>query len=151
MDDVRYPKRKHPRMKHYDYATPGYYFVTICTHDKMCLFGKPQQLNSIGQKAKDALEEIPVHFLGVSIDKYVVMPNHIHAIIILTGHTVDLSTIVGSYKAFVSKEVHKSFPDITVWQASFHDHVIRDQKGYEHIWTYIDTNPQQWENDCFYV
>lgn len=151
MEDVRYPKRKNPRMKHYDYSTPGYYFVTFCTHDKMCLFGNAQQLNSLGQKAKESLEEIPVHFPGVVIDKYVVMPNHIHAIIILTGHNIHLSTVIGSYKSFVAKQVRKSFPGLKVWQASFHDHVIRDQKGYEHIWMYIDTNPQQWENDCFYA
>lgn len=151
MEEVRYAKRKNPRMKNYDYTTPGYYFVTICTHEKKCLFGHPQQLNQLGHAAMQALEEIPKHFPGVQIDKCVVMPNHVHAIIILTEHAVHLSTVIGSYKSYVTKQAGKLYSSQTIWQASFHDHVIRDQKGYEHIWMYIDSNPQQWESDCFFV
>ena len=146
-----YPQRKNPRIKGYDYATPGYYFVTICTYEKMRYFGMPQRLNALGKLAQKAFSQIPEHFQGVHVDKFVVMPNHVHAIIVIEEYGVSLSTIVGAYKSYVTREVHKIKPDIKLWQVSFHDHGIRDQRGYEKIWEYIDTNPLKWESDCFYV
>ena len=151
MDEPRYPQRKNPRMKDYDYSTPGYYFVTICTWEKQCLFGQPSQLNTLGKMADHAMMKIPMHFPDVHIDKYVIMPNHVHAIIVLTTHQHCLSTVIGSYKAFVTKEARHTLPGKKIWQASFHDHAIRDQQGYEKIWQYIDSNPQLWEKDCFFV
>ena len=150
MIDSNFPQRKHPRLPYYDYATPGYYFVTICTHEKRCIFGPPARLNALGQIADAAFGEISKHFPQVQVHKYVVMPNHVHAILILQPGTTGLSTVVGSYKSSVTKKIHAIDPKITVWQTSFHDHVIRNQPGYEKIWSYIETNPLKWEDDCFY-
>ena len=147
----RFPVRKHPRLKDYDYATANYYFVTICTHNKLCVFGDPMRLSSIGKIAQALLKEIPVHFPGVTVDKYVVMPNHIHGIVVLPGNTANLSTIIGQYKAAVTKSARDFYMDGSLWQTSFHDHVIRNQADYERIWTYIDGNPSKWDEDCFYV
>lgn len=151
MSGKEYPQRKHPRLKKYDYSSPGYYFVTICTHGKSCLFGLAPHLTDYGRIAREGLQYIPKHFPGVRLDKYVVMPNHIHAIVILPPGNSGLSTLIGAYKSYVTRRIHEDSPDIRVWQESFHDHVIRDQRGYEKIWLYIDTNPLKWEDDCFYL
>ena len=147
----RFHSRKNPRLKNYDYAKPNYYFITICTREKKCLFGEAGNLNAHGKIAEKGLLEIDKHFQDVTVDKFVVMPNHIHAIIILTGQAANLSVVLGQYKAFVSNQIHRTDPQETVWQASFHDHVIRDQQSYEKIWLYIDTNPANWKKDCFFT
>ena len=150
-DKDRFPQRRHPRIKNYNYATPNYYFITICTHNKQCIFGQPNALNRFGKIADQAIQSIGCHFDAVLVDKYVVMPNHVHAIIALGDYGPDLTMIIGQYKAHVSKQIHQFAPDLTVWQTSFHDHVIRTQKSYEKIWHYIDTNPVKWPDDCFYL
>lgn len=145
---MSHPERKRNRIPKYDYATPNSYFVTICTHQRQCIFGTVEQLNGFGQIAKELLVRIPQHFPNASVDKYVIMPNHIHAIITL--HAVspdiqkDLSVILGQYKAAVSQRLHKAFPNKTVWQKSFYDNVIRSEKGYQAAWRYIDENPVRW-------
>ncbi|MBQ8622333.1 MAG: transposase, partial [Oscillospiraceae bacterium] len=85
------------------------------------------------------------------IDKYVVMPNHIHIIIFLYGGKSRLDNIIGSYKSFVSRRIHKQQPALKVWQESFHDHIVRNEKSYQNIWLYIESNPMNWEKDCFYL
>ena len=145
----RFPVRKNPRCTGYNYRASNYYFVTVCTREKKWLFGKPGVLNRYGEIAYAGLVGIRKHFPGVSVDKMVVMPNHVHAIIILAGDDVHLSTVIGQYKSFVSKEIHCLDPDISVWQASFHDHVIRNQQSYEKICGYIEGNPLKWQEDCY--
>ena len=85
------------------------------------------------------------------MDKYIIMPNHIHAIIVLEDGARNLSTIIGQYKSYVTRCIHKLDPRLEVWQSSYHDHVIRDQQGYEQIWNYIDGNLQKWQDDCYFV
>ena len=149
-DADRFHNRKNPRLTQYDYSTPNYYFITICSWDKTCIFGSCSQLNSLGTIAQQLMQEIPVHFPNVKVDKFVIMPNHIHAILILDGQT-NLSTVIGQYKAAVTKQYRAFRPDQKIWQTSFHDHVIRNQEDYERIWAYIDTNPVRWMDDCFYT
>ena len=140
--------RKSPRIPGFDYSSENYYFVTICTHEKQCCFYSNGSLNHCGKTAQRFLSQIPEHFTGVKVDKYVVMPNHMHAIVIIEQDcTVALPTIIGQYKSAVSR--HSSVSPL--WQRSFHDHVIRNQISYEKIWNYIDTNPIRWNEDCFYV
>ena len=150
-DSQRFPFRKNPRMKGYDYSTPNYYFVTICTWQKQHLFGQAGNLNVYGELAKQGLQEIESHFPSVKVEHFVVMPNHVHAILILQEQNVSLSVVIGQYKAYVTKAIRKYLPDYHVWQSSFHDHVIRNQKSYEQIWLYIDANPINWEKDCFFT
>ena len=149
------PKRKTARLSGYDYSTPNYYFITICTYQKICIFGKPGQLNSFGKIAENNLLKIPRLNPKIELDKYVIMPNHIHAIFVVRDEKTEkglenLSVIVGQYKASVTKEIRRLESNKEVWQRSFHDHIIRSQKSYEKIWTYIDNNPLKWEEDCFY-
>ena len=151
VDSCRFPKQKSPRMKNFDYASAHYYFVTICTWNKQCLFGSPGNLNTCGLIAEYGLRNISAHFPGVRIDNYVIMPNHIHIILITEEAGINLSNVIGQYKAFVSRQIHKKQSHLHLWQASFHDHVIRSQTSYEKIWLYIDANPANWKKDCFFT
>ena len=148
-------KRKSPRIPEYDYGTPNYYFITICTHNKECLFGSPGMLNNYGILAEENLLKIPQIHPKIQLDKYVVMPNHIHGIFVVSAEKSnmgleDLSIVIGQYKMSVTKQIRRQEPDRKVWQRSFHDHIIRSQKGYEKIWMYIEDNPRKWKEDCFY-
>ena len=95
---------------------------------------------------------IEKHYHCVCLDKFVVMPNHIHLILVIeNGQQVNAAQIVGQFKSGVTREIRSRIPDIVLWQRSFHDHIIRNQKQYERIWAYIDTNPMRWKKDCYFV
>ena len=150
-----FPVRKNTRIPHYNYATCNYYFVTICTHNKTCIFGKPGQLNQFGMISYECIELISKFYPNVQIDKFVVMPNHIHMIVVIgakekQAKLPNLSHVIGQYKMAVTKKIRLLKPDLIVWQRSFHDHIIRNQKSFEKIWLYIENNPVKWEDDCFY-
>jgi REP element-mobilizing transposase RayT len=148
--------RKPTRIPNYDYSRNNYYFVTLCAHERKCIFGSPNCLSLLGKIAERDLNDIGKHFPTVSIDKYVVMPNHIHAIVVIDNgidaeNKTSLINIVGQYKAGVSRKIHTLCDIQLIWQRSFHDRVIRNQKEYEKIWMYIETNPLRWNKDCFYT
>ncbi len=153
------PVRKKLRLENYDYSSDGYYFVTICTHNREKLFGKitndnnTVELNPAGKIVDYHIRNIEKHYENIRIDKYTVMPNHIHLIVVIgcnfelnSTRNPNLSYIIGLFKSGVTKEIGKS-----VWQKRFHDHVIRNEKTYLKIWEYIDTNPLKWKQDIFYV
>ena len=154
------PKRKPTRLKEYDYSTPGIYFITICTHNRKCLLSNiivgeglcalPQNtLTPIGNEIEKSIQYINDNYIGVKIDKYVIMPNHIHLILILDdsgGHgNPPLQNVIGKLKSYTTNK----FGNI-LWQRSYHDHIIRGEKDYRKIWEYIDTNVIRWKKDCFY-
>lgn len=147
------PQRKSPRIPGYDYSTANYYFITICTYQKRSIFGNPGELNWMGRCAEEKLHKIAVLNSGIYIDKYVIMPNHIHIIFDVRNceSRKNLGVVIGQYKMAVTKEIRKMIPDFQVWQRSFYDHVIRNQRSYEKIWTYIEHNPFHWKEDCFYI
>ena len=157
------PKRKPTRLKDYDYSSAGKYFITICTQDKKNLFCqnvgancvRPQDIlfTDIGNIVCAEIENCKNKYDNVDIDKYIVMPNHIHLIIAIysdengrTQFAPTISRMVKQFKGIISKEV-----GFSIWQKSFHDHIIRNEADYLKIWNYIDTNPQKWNEDCFYV
>ena len=144
------PKRKPTRLQNYDYSQQNFYFVTICTNGKKCLFGNIGALNVYGKAAEKCLKEISGIYQGVYVDQFVVMPNHVHAIIAIENG-VSLTHVVGQYKMSVTKEIHRHDKKLSVWQRSFYDHVIRNQEDYQRIWTYICGNPQSWRQDQLYV
>ena len=154
------PKRKPTRLKGYDYSRNGAYFVTICTHGKKHFLSRivgeglralPKNiLTPIGTEIEKSIHFINDNYMGIVIDKYVIMPNHLHMIVILedTGGdgTPPLQNVIGQLKSFTTNKFNK-----TLWQRSFHDHIIRGEEDYQKIWEYIDTNPMKWEFDCFYT
>ena len=88
--------RKSPRIKKYDYSTYGYYFVTVCTNNKECLFGTAEKINDFGIIAQEDLYAIESHYKNIKIDKCVIMPNHIHAIIAIEDSgACNLNTVIG--------------------------------------------------------
>ena len=147
------PKRKANRLRRYDYKSPGYYFVTICTAGKRKLFWKSEQLvdgrpvlSEAGTIVESCIREIPLHYPCVQVEQCNVMPNHVHIILqIVEGNTVPLSAVVGQMKQAVSHTIGKS-----VWQKSYHDHVIRGEQDYLKIWNYVVYNHQKWKEDCFF-
>ena len=149
---MAYYQRKSPRIPNYDYSNPNYYFITICTHQRKCIFGTPKQLNQFGEIAKKHIQNLQNHYVDVRVDQFVVMPNHIHMILILGAENrANIETIIAQYKAGVSREIRKIKYGINIWQRSFHDHVIRDRESYLNIWKYIEGNPLCWEKDCFFT
>ncbi|MBQ4550080.1 MAG: transposase [Oscillospiraceae bacterium] len=149
--DKRLPQRKPTRIPGYDYSRINYYFITICTHEKRCLFYERGRMNQMGLIAQSCMQEIPQHFRGCKVDKFVIMPNHVHVILVIDEAAASpVTTIIGQYKASVSRLIHRIDPSLNIWQRTFHDHVIRTQRRYEEIWSYIDTNPLRWREDCFY-
>ena len=158
--------RKSNRLQTYDYSHAGYYFVTICTHNRVNYFGEidrdQMELSNIGQIAKDCWQHIPEHFENTALDEFVVMPNHIHGIIILVGDAdlrplqqqtaersdMYLSKIIHGFKSSVSRIIKRRWKDhIFAWQRSFYDHVIRSDESLDDIRTYIKNNPMNWESD----
>lgn len=150
--------RKSPRLKEFDYSMPTAYFITICTHQKVCLFGQPDRLNTYGEIASKAIVQISDHYPCVAVIKHVVMPNHVHILLLIDSSKgsekngfPNVTSVIGKYKAAVTREIHAINPLITVWQRSFHDHIPRNEKALEEIWHYIDDNPRKWDLDRFYI
>ena len=160
------PKRKQVRLKDYDYSAPGAYFVTICTQDKTHLFEMENVGNDLcvvpppqNQIIHKYLAEVENKFDNVKIDKYVIMPNHLHIIVVITERHAgrSLQDIMKWFKTMVTNEYIaltktgqcRAF-DKKLFQKSYHDHIIRGEKDYQKIWEYIDTNVIKWEDDCFY-
>ena len=163
-----FPKRKRTRLKNFDYSTNGAYFVTICVKDKQKILWSENRCNNVGANCvrppgnlplsafgnavKDEIERINFVYSDiVKIDKYVVMPNHIHMIVVIdtygrTQFAPTLSRVIKQFKGSITKQIGKS-----IFQKSFHDHIIRDQADYLKIWNYIETNPAKWQEDCFYI
>ena len=149
------PKRRRIRLNGYDYSTANYYYVTICTHNKARLFRNGSfSLTQYGEIAEKELLRVSERFSEVQIDKYAVMPNHIHAVIVINAEQAKqppaLGTIIGLYKSGVSKQIHVVSPDLDVWQRSYYDHIIRGERDYLDIWRYIDENPTKWISDEYY-
>ncbi len=157
------PSRKLPRLRNFDYGSNGCYFVTICTHQRKKLFSQifplsdglsvQNKLTEVGRIAQTQLLKLPERFDGVTIDKYVVMPNHLHAIIAiqngLHGAAYSLSDVICVFKSITTRECRKLGFTGAVFQTSFHDHIIRGDNDYSEIWAYIDANPLNWKKDCF--
>lgn len=155
------------RLQTWDYGSNAAYFVTICTKNRQHFFGKirngKMQLSDIGRMAHKYWNEIPEHFPFVKLDAFVVMPNHVHGVIIIDKtdggwdgrknrfgpQSRNLASIVRGYKIGVTKNARKINPNFA-WQPRFHDHIIRNEPSFERIATYIINNPLNWKTDRFW-
>ena len=153
------PVRKNLRLREFDYSTPGAYFVTICAFDRRMIFGSvvdgQVHPSTAGELAIGCWHEIPSQWPGVELDALVVMPNHIHAILLFIEGDVkvpSLGRVMHWYKAKVTKAVRRvrKDPVLTIWQEKFHDHVVRDEPDLERIRAYIELNPGRWSEDEYY-
>ena len=163
------PERKKLRLEGWDYSQVGYYFVTICVQERERLFWdgtraglEPAPTNAYGELVAQTWLELPAHTTGVRVDKFVVMPNHFHGIVVLENGCVGagskpartpLAEVIRQFKTFSARKVNqmRGTPGRSVWQRSYYDHIIRDEGDYLRIWNYIDTNPTKWGEDEYYV
>ena len=161
-----HPSRKRMRLYQYDYATPGAYFVTICTANRRPVLSKivvgqglapaVVQLLACGSILQQQLMNIPRQFPNMQIDKYVIMPNHIHILFSVkhitspSDHASDIDA-VRVLKSMTTRMCHVYARKGKLFQSSFYDHVVRNQEDYDAIWTYIDNNPSKWEFERFYI
>ena len=110
------------------------------------------QLTTYGQIARKYIES-GNSISGITVDKYVIMPNHIHMILIVAETAASKASpanaavphFISTFKRFVHRDA-----DVKIFQRSYHDHVIRSEQDYQKIWEYIDHNPARWSKDCFY-
>lgn len=157
------PKRKRNRLAEYDYSSPNVYFITVCSDQRKKLFwknvgatiGRPEdvELSPCGETVKRVIMEIPCHYPAVLVDHYVIMPNHIHLLLRICADQYGrpmvaptISTVIQQMKGVAAKRIGYG-----IWQKSFHDHVVRNEKDYLKIWEYIESNPMKWAEDCFYA
>ena len=166
------PQRHSLRLKGYDYSQEGAYFVTICAHGKACLFGdvigSEMKVNELGQKAQAVWDDLPVHYPHVATDAFVVMPNHVHGVIVIQagGEGVGaglkpartesarhgLSEIIRGFKTFSARRINefRETSGATVWQRNYYEHIIRNDADYNRIAEYIVNNPQRWAEDSLH-
>ncbi len=171
--------RRSIRLRGYDYSRPGAYFITICTYNRACLFGEiaddEMVLNEAGRIAEKCWHEIPSHFPHVRLDTFIIMPNHIHAIVILAEQPVDgtdvgaknfsplrphatavrrssgtsqtIGSIVRGFKIGVTKWMRQHTDVYNVWQRNYWEHIVRDEQELHRMRRYIIDNPAKWATD----
>ncbi len=150
----RLPIRKQIRIEDYDYSTPGAYFITVCTANRENLFWSDRgrgelrspadvPLSNIGTIVDNEIQKLNSVYDAVTVDKYCIMPDHIHFIISIntdengrTQFAPTISRVIKQFKGSITKQIGRP-----IWQRSFYDHGIRNQQDYDEIWQYIENNP----------
>lgn len=168
-------RRRSIRLQDYDYAQAGAYFVTICTRNREYLFGEvvdaEMRLNGVGQMARTVWNELPARFPCVCLDAFIVMPNHIHGIIMVgaqfiapdpapcNAHLADamhrgamnraptLGEIVRAYKAASTRAIRVGVDPGFGWQRNYYEHIVRDEASLQQIREYVQGNPSRWAED----
>lgn len=159
------PKRRSLRLPNYDYSANGTYFVTVCTEGKQCILGSVVgggvldapyvQLSKYGISAEQTLLEMSTFYADITIETYVIMPNHVHFVITVSACSgpsrtpaptnARLPAFISTWKRFTNKKA--GFP---LWQRGYYDRIIRNEADYLRIWQYIDQNPAHWAEDEYY-
>jgi putative transposase len=154
-----YHNRRSMRLKGYDYSRPGAYFVTMCLHDHTqrmlgdVVDGK-MVLNEFGKIVDYTWHDLPNHNKNIALDESIIMPNHLHGIIVFVGAGSEpaptdsaighaLPEIIRQLKTFSSRRINhiRKTPGSPVWQRNFYDHIIRDEKSFIVIRQYMQNNP----------
>ena len=141
--------RKPLRLPRYDYSRAGVTFVTFCCRPRIPLLGRVVEdtvdLSPYGEIVAADLRALPGRRPGVAVDVFQVMPDHVHAIVVLGGG-VALGAVVGSLKSGTAAAINRlrRTPGGLVWQRGFYDHVVRDDADLDRIRTYIAENPIRW-------
>ena len=173
---MRYDPGKHHRrsirLKGYDYSQAGAYFVTICTYDRVCLFGEivdgEMVLNDSGRIVVNEWARTAQIRDEIELDEFVVMPNHVHGIIWIVGqHDIpkivvgahrgaplhraprSLGSLIAGFKSTITKRINqdRGTPGAPVWQRNYYEHIIRDEESLNRIRQYIAGNPLRWHLD----
>jgi putative transposase len=165
--------RRHTRLHGFDYRSSFAYFITVCVRNRECVFGSiandAVSLTRRGMIARDCWFDIPDHHAHVELDALVIMPNHVHGILLFVGDASrvgvtpasrpslatgpasgSLGAVVGSYKSAVTRKIHRLRPGAGtgLWQPNYHDHIIRNDGARDRIREYINANPLRWTQDA---
>ena len=154
------PNRKQNRLTEFDYGQEGAYFITLCTQNRARLFQMELPVgnglcavpegNAIIHKW---VRETERKFPNIAIDKYVIMPDHLHLIVTIKERHAgrSLPDVMRFFKTMTTNDYIRGVKDGTLtpfdgklWQKSYYDHVIRNQQDYNEIWQYIENNPTKW-------
>lgn len=158
--------RRTIRLYGYDYSSDSCYFITLCTQEKKCLFGRivdgTMQLNELGKIVEQCWNEIPLHYPHTELIECMIMPNHLHAILHIVGaeylppeetHEPNsaqrgtLGSIIKGFKIGVTKQIGHS-----IWQRNYYEHIIRNAREFDEIVRYIRSNPTRWcEDEMFCI
>ena len=175
-------RRKHPRLKAYDYSQSGAYFVTTNVQGGRCLLSEitvgrglapaEPKLTPAGEIVQRQILAIPKRYPSVSVDKYVIMPNHVHLLLLFQENAAGASPrptgqgdaagasprptlmqVMGAFKSLSARMVNRAMdtPGGRLWQTSFYESVLQSEKAYQDAWNYIDTNPAEWAEDEYFV
>lgn len=162
-------RRKRTRLRGYDYSQDGVYFVTTNILHNQCILSQISvgrglapaalTLTPLGKIAEQQLLGLSQRYPHVTVDKYVIMPNHVHAILLLQAGTAGASPrptlmeAVGAFKSLTARLANRleGTPGRTLWQASFYESVLRTERAYQDAWRYIDANPARWAEDRYYA
>jgi putative transposase len=178
---VKYDPDKHHRrsirLKDYDYAQAGAYFVTVCTHNRECLFGEiidaEMRLSEYGQIVVASWQDIPRHFDCVELDAFVVMPNHLHGNLTIIDdvgakhfsaelppknasplqphgtQSNSLGAILQNFKSVSTRKINQArdTQGAPVWQRNYHEHIVRNEREWNAIREYVANNPANWLKD----
>ncbi len=172
--------RRSIRLAGYDYAQPGGYFVTICTQDREPLLGEvfemEMHLSEVGHIASEEWVRSAQIRPGLTLDEFIVMPNHIHGIVVITdvvgAHSCaplpdaplpdaplrqrqprSLPSFVAQFKATATRRINdrRGTPGTQVWQRNYYEHIVRNDEELERIRQYIESNPAHWAEDDYYI
>jgi REP element-mobilizing transposase RayT len=159
------------RLRGYDYSSSGAYFVTVCIKNKECLFGEivdgMMRLNHAGELIHEIWDALPKRYDDIDLDAFVVMPNHVHGIIILTdtpavgaglalpsrkgaaSSAPTLGDVIRTFKSISTIQVNRLLTRTgqPLWQRNYYEHIIRNETGLDSIRAYIAMNPQNWMMD----
>ena len=160
MDDL--PNRKPPRLPEFDYAQNGAYFVTVCVEGRARILGEivgagPRparcELSPFGEIVLEVWEDLPNHTSGITLGPFVIMPDHIHAIIILDDGRAGLgpaptalTEVVRQLKSFSARRINRlrNSSGCPLWQRGYYEHVIRSREDFRSCAEYIANNPAKW-------
>ncbi len=169
-------RRSSLRLRGFDYASPGAYFSTVCTHRRACILASMEdgasRLTTAGRIVAACWLELPEHYACMGLDAFVILPNHVHGVIVLhgtvgaglrpaptpqhdmrrgcrEGRPVTLTEVVRAFKGFSARRINleRRTPGAPVWQRGFYEHVIRDEADLHRIRRYIEENPLRWAED----
>jgi len=171
--------RRSIRLKNYDYSKPGYYFVTIVVRDRKCVLGEVRdgevRLSRVGEMVRDVWQGLSDHFPGMALDEFVVMPNHLHGVVVINptndrnvsvgatfmaphvrcsmrrmgamNRAPTLGEVVRRFKAVSARAIHRGGFGAFVWQRNYHEHIIRSDLSLTAVRNYILCNPTEWDLD----